>query len=72
LNYLAVYYIYKSIKELCMKRTTLPFFWIVIAMIILALGACSPTDIAVELDHSEVPDIHALRRHNSSRKRPGR
>jgi hypothetical protein len=55
-----------------MKRKTLPFFWIAIAFIILALGACSPSDIAVEMDHSEVPDIHVLRRNNSSRKRPGR
>jgi len=54
-----------------MKRTTLPFFWLVIALIILALGTCSPADIAVELDHSEVPDTHVLRRNNSSRKRPG-
>ena len=49
-----------------MKRTTLPFFWLAIALIILALGVCTPSDIAVELDHSEVPDIHALRRNNSS------
>jgi len=53
-----------------MKRTTLPFFWLVIALIILALSTCSPADIEVEMDHSEVPDIHALRRNNSSRKRP--
>jgi len=55
-----------------MKRTTLPFFWLAIAFIILALGVCSPSDIAVELEHSEVPDIRVLRRNNSSRKRPGR
>ena len=55
-----------------MKRTTLPFLWFAIAMIILALSTCSPADIAVELEHSEVPDIHVIRRNNSSRKRgPG-
>jgi len=55
-----------------MKKTTLPFFWFAIALIILALSASSPADIAVELEHSEVPDFHVLRRNNSSRKRHGR
>jgi len=56
-----------------MKRTTLPFFWIVIAMIILALGACSPADdMEVEMDFSEVPDIKVMRRHNFFRKRTKR
>ena len=55
-----------------MKRTTLPFFWLVIALIILTLGACSHTDIEVELEHSEVPDIQVIRRNNSSRKRSRR
>jgi len=55
-----------------MKRTTLPFFWLAIALIILALGVCTPSDIAVELDHSEVPDTHVLHRNNTSRKRSRR
>jgi len=45
-----------------MKRAKLPFFWFAIALIILALGTCSPGDIEVEMDHSEVPDIHALQK----------
>lgn len=52
-----------------MKRTTLPFLWLIIALIILALGVFSSTDLEVEMEISKVPGIHILRRNNSSRRR---
>ena len=54
-----------------MKKPTFSVFWFAIALIILALGAYSSTDTAVELEISQTPDMYTFRRHNSSRKRPG-